>query len=59
MRIAFLPSFRIAAGLLLVVLLGVVGSQVLRRRNPCFQECALAARIEVCAGYAGQDPHRA
>ena len=45
MRIAFLPSFRIAAGLLLLVLLGVVGCQILRWRNPASPE-ALLARAE-------------
>jgi len=45
MRIAFLPSFRIAGGLLLVVLLGVVGCQILRWRNPASPE-ALLARAE-------------
>ena len=47
MRIAFLPSFRIAAGLLLVVLLGVVGSQVLRWRNPVSPEALLARADEM------------
>jgi CHAT domain-containing protein len=42
MRIAFLPPFRIAAGSLLVVLLGVVGFQVLRWRNPVSPEAILA-----------------
>ena len=42
MRVAFLPPFRIAAGLLLVVLLGVVGFQVLRWRNPVSPEAILA-----------------
>jgi len=47
MRIAFLPSFRIAAGLLLVVLLGVVGCQVLRWRNPVSPEALLARADEM------------
>jgi hypothetical protein len=41
MRIALLPSFRIAAGLLFAVLLGVVGCQVLRWRNPASPEALL------------------
>jgi hypothetical protein len=47
MRIAFLPSFRIAAGLLLVVLLGVAGSQVLHWRNPVSPEAILARADEM------------
>jgi len=46
MRIAFLPSFRIAAGLLLVVLLGVLGCQILRWRNPASPEASLARADE-------------
>jgi hypothetical protein len=47
MRIAFLPSFRIAAGLLLVVLLGIVGFQVLPWRNPDSPEALLARADEM------------
>lgn len=47
MRIAFLPSFRIAAGLLLVVLLGVVGCEVLHWRNPVSPEAILARADEM------------
>ena len=47
MRIAFSPSFRIAAGLLLVVLLGVVGCQILRWRNPVSPEALLARADEM------------
>jgi CHAT domain-containing protein len=47
MRIAFLPPFRIAAGSLLVVLLGVVGCQVLRWRNPVSPEAILARADEM------------
>src|ERR1035437_1704969 len=47
MRIAFLPSFRIAAGFLLVVLLGVVGCQVLHWRNPVSPEALLARADEM------------
>jgi hypothetical protein len=60
MRIAFLPSFRIAAGLLLVVLLGVVGCEVLHWRNPVSPEAIYerrsknrpqnAARAVFCGG---------
>src|ERR1039457_2022463 len=46
-RIVFLPSFRIAAGLLLVVLLGVVGCQILRWRNPVSPEAFLARADEM------------
>jgi len=47
MRIAFLPPLRIAAGLPLVVLLGVVGCQVLRWRNPVSPEAILARADEM------------
>jgi CHAT domain-containing protein len=47
MRIAFLSPFRIAAGSLLVVLLGVVGCQVLRWRNPVSPEALLARADEM------------
>src|ERR1035438_6461865 len=47
MRIAVSPSFRIAAGLLLVVLLGVVGCEVLRWRNPVSPEAILARADEM------------
>src|ERR1035441_8322809 len=47
MRIAVSPSFRIAAGLLLVVLLGVVGCQILRWRNPVSPEALLARADEM------------
>src|ERR1039458_9524323 len=47
MRIAVSPSFRIAAGLLLVVLLGVVGCQGLRWRNPVSPESLLARADEM------------
>ena len=41
MRIAFSSTFRIAAGLLLAVLLSIVGYQVLRKRNPDAPEALL------------------
>jgi CHAT domain-containing protein len=47
MRIALSPSFRIAAGLLLVVLLGVVGYRVLPWRNPASPEALLARADEM------------
>jgi CHAT domain-containing protein len=47
MRIGFLPSFRIAAGLLLVGLLGVVGCQILRWRNGGSPEALLARADEM------------
>src|SRR5271165_5349505 len=47
MRIVFLPSFRIATGLLLVALLGVVGFLVLRWRNPVSPEAILARADEM------------
>src|ERR1017187_8303408 len=47
MRIAVSPTLRIAAGLLLVVLLGVVGCQILRWRNPVSPEALLARADEM------------
>ncbi|OJV39554.1 MAG: hypothetical protein BGO25_01750 [Acidobacteriales bacterium 59-55] len=41
MRASVLPKLRIAAGLLLAVLLSVVGCHVLRRRNPASPEALL------------------
>ena len=41
MRIAFSSTFRIAAGLLLAVLLSIVGYHVLRKRNPDAPEALL------------------
>ena len=41
MRIAFSSTFRIAAGLLLAVLLSIVGYHVLRKRNPHAPEALL------------------
>src|ERR1700733_717385 len=41
MRIPFSSTFRIAAGLLLAVLLSIVGYQVLRKRNPDAPEALL------------------
>jgi len=41
MRIAVPPTLRTATGLLLAVLLGVVGCQVLRWRNPASKEALL------------------
>jgi CHAT domain-containing protein len=47
MRDAVPPSFRIAAGLLLVVLLSVVGCHVLRWRNPASPEALLKRADEM------------
>ena len=47
MRIAFLSCFRITAGLLLVVLLGVVGCQVLRWKNPGSPEALIERADEM------------
>ena len=47
MRIAFSPTLRIATGLLLAVLLGVVGCQVLRWRNPASPEALLERADEM------------
>ena len=47
MRDAVPPPFRIAAGLLLAVLLSVVGCQVLRWRNPASPEALLERADEM------------
>jgi len=47
MRIALSPTLRIAAGLLVAVLLGVVGCQVLRWRNPPSPEALLERADEM------------
>src|ERR1017187_1172862 len=47
MRIAVPPTLRIVTGLLLAVLLGVVGCQVLRWRNPASPEGLLARADEM------------
>src|ERR1039458_10641147 len=47
MRIAVPPTLRIAAGLLLAVLLGVVGCLVLRWRNPASPEALLERADEM------------
>ncbi len=47
MRAAILPKLRIAAGLLLAVLLSVVGCHVLRRRNPASPEALLKRADEM------------
>jgi len=47
MRIAFTPTVRIASGLLLATLLGFVGYQVFRRRNPNAPEALLKRADEM------------
>src|SRR5580698_3455510 len=47
MRIAVPPTLRTATGLLLAVLLGVVGCQVLRWRNPASPEALLERADEM------------
>jgi len=47
MRIASSPTFRIASGLLLATLLGFVGYQVFRRRNPNAPEALLKRADEM------------
>lgn len=47
MRAAVLPKLRIAAGLLLAVLLSVVGCHVLRWRNPASPEALLERADEM------------
>jgi CHAT domain-containing protein len=58
MRIAVSPTLRIGTGLLLAVLLGVVGCQVLRWRNPGSPEALLERADEMSwlNGWIGAEP---